>query len=180
LNRVDGRQRSRLDTDPIDPRRLAMIRTRVLAAALFALLAAAALPAAAQSPDWPENNFLYNCSYTLGNGAQGTAVVKFTNLPAQSIVFPDGNQLKRGRLVQYIPGISNPQTTLDDRADLAYKPAELPSPPYGTRFELTLPDDGIQCKNFVNFFDFNLHFSQCSNGTVMNCSRCGYPFPACL
>lgn len=154
-----------------------------LAAALAALLLLAALPAAAQAPpppNWPENGRLYACSYTLGNGAQGTAVVTFAELQAQSHQFGDGNELKRGRLIQYLPSYWNPQTTLNDRVSLAYKPFELPNPPYGgTRFELTVTDKAIQCRNFVNYFDFNLEFQQCSNGTVMWCSLCNYGVYAC-
>ncbi len=154
-----------------------------LAAALAALLLAAALPAAAQAPpppNWPENGRLYACSYTLGNGAQETRVATFSQLQAESHKFGDGNELKRGRLIQYIRSYWNPQTVLDQRVTLAYKPLELPSPsPGASRIELTVNGAGIQCKNFINFADINLHFGQCSNGTVMNCTRCGFFFGRC-
>lgn len=149
---------------------------RVYAFVLVAALLALALPAAAQpAPNWPENNWRYNCAYTWPDGSSGTSVIEFQGLWATSHKFGDGNELKRGRLVTYLPSYNNPQTTLNDRVDLAYKPYELPSPLYKTRFELTLPDAGIQCTNFLNSYDSILTFDQCSNGIYQSCVVCFIP-----
>lgn len=139
---------------------------RAVAALLFA--AALLLPLAADAqpaPNWPENNWIYNCNYTWPDGTTGGSQIYFHDLWATSHKFGDGNELKRGEMTTQLPG-----TTLWTRVDIAYKPYELPNPPYGTRFEITFVDSGIQCKNFVNYSDVAFTFDQCSNGIVQTCS----------
>ncbi len=148
-----------------------MSRSSKLAAALLSTILALSLAAsaAAAEPNWPENYRRYLCNYEWPNGSGGRSVIYFKDLPAQAHVFPDGNQLKRGVLVTQLPD----GFTLTDKADLAWKPKELPDPPGGTNIELTLPrtEPPIQCKRFENFGDYLLKFYECSNGITQTCTR---------
>ena len=140
----------------------------------IALIAVAALtlgaaPALANGqPHWPNNHERFRCVYQFDGGTSGNSIVWFENLPRQAHVFPDGNQLKRGTLVTVVGG-----EILRDNAVVAWKPNELPDPPGGSNFELTLPrtqPDPIQCKN-LGRYSSRLEFETCSNGIRQSCFR---------
>jgi hypothetical protein len=140
-------------------------RTKTAAALLLlAALAVFALPVSAAQPLWPLNNLVYGCTYQWPDGSGGTSTIYFTGLWANPHIFPDGNQLKRGTLVTLLPG----QPAIQDGATLAWKPNELPDPPGGTNFELTL-QNGIQCKRFRNYGHLLFTFDTCNNGIVQTC-----------
>ncbi len=149
-----------------------MSRSSKLAAALLSAILALSLAAsaAAAEPNWPENYRRYFCAHEWPDGSGGTSLIWFTNLPSQAHVFPDGNQLKRGVLhTRLADGYQ-----FSEKADLAWKPKELPDPPRGTNFELTLPraqPEPIQCKRFENYGDFRLEFFECSNEITQTCTR---------
>ncbi len=131
--------------------------------ALFLSFAAQAAP----KPDWPENYRRYFCEYTWPNGSGGTSLIYFKDLPPTAHTFPDGNQLKRGKLVTRLA--SGHQWS--NNVALAWKPRELPDPKGGTNFELSIAEPNIQCKNFQNFGDYRLEFFTCNNEIVQSCQR---------
>ncbi len=139
--------------------------TQVLILTLV-VVAFAATSATAQ-PNWPENHRLYFCDFTWPDGSGGSSVIYFEGLPEKAHVFPDGNQIKRGRRILFVGG-----NKLDNGVALAWKPKELKDPPGGTNLEFILDlDPPIQCKRFENYGDFYLKFFDCSNRIEQQCSR---------
>ncbi len=132
--------------------------------ALFLSFAAQAAP----QPNWPDNYRRYFCEYTWPSGSGGTSMIYFKNKPPTTHTLPDGNQIKRGKL---ITRLANGHQWAEN-VDLAWKPRELPDPKGGTNLELTLPVPEIQCKNFQNFADYDLKFNIClPSGITQSCER---------
>jgi hypothetical protein len=133
----------------------------VLAVLVSSFLGTAVSAQAAQI-NWPVANHGYYCSWSKpdpnnpGSTLYGTAIVTFVNLAGN-------DYLRRGILRNDYPNGTYSETFVT-----VTKPVPLTVD--NTQFELTT-GTGVQCKDFETlFYSTFLHFGQCSNGAVQNCS----------